>query len=119
MAGGKKSSVLPNDAFIPLAVGINPEIVKGLQKMFAIGSEGAIGGGEYVPAVGERVVELGDLPREQFAQFINTATDTMREVAREVEQKQQLVNVKERATERDDPRLQRAMDLIARSKRFR
>lgn len=119
MTGSKKSSVMPAEAFIPLSVGVNPEIVKGLQKMFAVGSEGSIGGGEYVPSVGEKVVELGDLPRDEFAKFINTATDTMREVAHEMEEKQRLVNVKEKPTSGDDPRLKRAMDQIAHSKRFR
>jgi len=119
MSGDKQSSVIPEDAFIPLALGINPEILKGLQKMFAIGTDGAIAGGEYVPKAGEQVVELGDLPPDQFLQFVNQATDTMREVAKHETEKQRLVDVKEEPDDQDDPRLKRAMEQIAQSKRFR
>lgn len=117
MSAEKKTAALPNETFIPLAIGINPELVKGLQKMFRVGSDKFIGGGEYVPAAGERVVELGDLPKEEYLQFVNSATDTMREVAKDLTERQRLVTVKEGDPE--DPRMQRALEQIAHSKRFK
>jgi hypothetical protein len=120
MSEDKKSSVIAADAFIPLSMAINPEVLKGLQKMFAIGTDHAIAGGEYVPSAGEQVVELGDLPPDQFLKFVNQATDAMREVAKVETERQRLVNVREDGVgDEDDPRLKRAMDQIARSKRFR
>jgi len=55
--------------FIPLTVAINPKIlefVRGKSKPTA----SVIGGGEFVPAAGEKVVPMSEMPKEQFLAMV-------------------------------------------------
>jgi len=116
----KQSSKIPNETFIPLAAAINPQLIDTLKNIFRITKGGPfIGGGEYMSKVGEEVVELGDLPPEEFLQFINSATPVMKETAERLEKQQRLVNVREGSDQHEDERLQRIREQITHSKRFK
>lgn len=113
----KPAATAPNEAFIPLALAINPELMGGLEKMFRVSKGGFIGGGEYKTSTGEDVVNLGDLPPEEFLRWANQATGTMQEVATQIESQQETVIIRE--GEADDRQINRIREQIAQSKRFR
>jgi hypothetical protein len=116
MTQGKEKATAPNEMFLPLAAAVNPELLEGLAKAFRVTSGKFIGGGEYTPAGGEEVVELGDLPPEEFMQWASKATGIMRDVAAEMEQKQRTVTVQEGPS--NDQRIQRIRDQINKSKKW-
>ncbi len=111
------SAAAPKELFIPLAAAINPEIIDWLKKTLRVSAAGEfIGGGEYHPAAGEEVVELGDLPREEFMKFATQATATIRKTSEENARQQETVRIKQGPAE--DARINRIKDQIARSKRW-
>ena len=112
MVNGKAKSTAPNETFIPLAYASNPDLLDGLKQTFRVHKGKFIGGGEYQPE-GEEVMELGDLPMDQWLQWANKATGMMRQVSEVA--KESAVTVKDGAS--DDPRLERIRDQIAHSKR--
>jgi len=113
----KQSAVAPNEMMIPLAMGVNPDLMEGLKKAFrVVGGRSQIGGGEYMPGAGEQVVELGDLPREEWAQWIQGATPHVNEAGRKLEEMARPVNINEGKS--DDPRIERIREQIERSKRW-
>lgn len=117
MQSDNQPSTAPKDLFLPLSAAVNPDLVKGLTKLFRISKGGSfIGGGEYIAQKGEEVVNLGDLPQEEFMQWAGRATGAMREVAKNLESRQQTVTIQEGAS--DDPRIERMKQQIQESKRW-
>ena len=62
--------------FVPLSAAINPQIIEFVKGMFGLGGEGSlpaptsqghyIGGGEYSPKKGEKVVSMSTLSKRDF-----------------------------------------------------
>lgn len=119
MVSTKETSVVAGEVFIPLAQGINPELIDGLKKTFRIHEGNFIGGGEYQQEVGEEVVNLGDLPREEFLEFANRATGVMQGISEEFAKQERTVTIGEGVGPAADPKLQRIREQIAASKRFK
>lgn len=107
-------AVGPKEMFIPHALAVNGELYEALKKTFRIHKGKFIGGGEYHSDKGEEVVEMGDMPIEEFLQFANQATGVMQESAEEFK-RQHDVTIKEGPSA--DPRLDRIREQIAHSKR--
>jgi len=117
MSKRKDKATAPMEAFIPLALAINPDLMEGLEKMFRVTKGGFIGGGEYQTNTGEDVVNLGDMAPEDFLKWANQATGVMQTVAKEMSIKERLVTIKEGAAE--DSQVQKIRDQIEHSKRFK
>ncbi len=119
MSGKTQKATAPNEIFIPLAQAINPELFDGLKKMFRVSEGSFIGGGEYTQSTGEEVVNLGDLPREEFIEWANQATGVMKKAADHFEAAERTLTINEGAGPNEDPKMQRIRDQITASKRFR
>ena len=116
MTSDKKTAKAPSDLFLPLAAGVNPDLIEGLGKLFRVSQGDFIGGGEYVSESHEEVVQLGDLPKDEFMEWAAAATGTMRSVAAQMEEQQQTVKVQEGAS--NDERIERIRGQIAQSKKW-
>lgn len=103
----------PDDVFIPLALGCNPQLSEQLKELF-VPKSGPIAGGEYMPEPGEEIVELGDVTPEQFKQWAAMATGMSNHIAK---QREEPLSIK-REGERLDPRIEQIRQQIAASKRF-
>jgi len=115
MVKRKGKAVAPSDAFIPLALGCNPQLSEQLRDLFRVSKSGTeIAGGEYQPGMHEEVVELGDLDPEQFKQWAQMATGASVNLE---QQREQLVTIR-KGSETSDPRIERIREQIAASKRF-
>lgn len=110
--GSGESATPPKQVFLPLALGCNAQLGEQLRTLFRVGKS-QIGQGEYVPQAGEEVVELGDLPIEEFKRWAAAATGMAVEVER---QREQTVTL---GSESGDPRIERMREQIAHSKRIR
>lgn len=119
MLKGSDTAIGPNEIFLPLSQAINPELIDGLKKIFRVHDGAFIGGGEYQQAPGEEIVNLGDLPPEEFMEWANRATGTMRNIAHEFAKRERTVTIGEGARAGEDPRLRRIREQIAASKKFR
>lgn len=102
-------SAPPDDIFLPLALAVNPELGEQLREMFRVGKGAFIGGGEYLPGAGEQVVELGDLPAEDFKRLAQMASGA-------AAPSDSTITL---GSEVSDPKIQQIRDQIAHSKRFR
>lgn len=102
-------SAPPDNIFLPLALAVNTELGEQLREMFRIGKGAFIGGGEYMPQPGEQVVQLGDLPAEDFKRLAQMATGA-------VAPSDPAVTL---GTEASDPKIEQIREQIAHSKRFR
>lgn len=100
----------PDEIFLPLSLAVNTELSEQLREMFRIGKGAFIGGGEYLPGAGEQVVELGELPVDDFMRLAQMATGA----AGHVPDSLTLGN-----DDVKDPKLQQIREQIAHSKRFR
>jgi hypothetical protein len=118
MVSSKETSVVASEVFIPLAQGINPELIDGLKKTFRVHEGNFIGGGEYRQETGEEIVNLGDLSREEFLRFANQATGVMKDLSTEQAKRERTVTIGEGIGSDEDPKLQRIREQIAASKRF-
>ncbi len=114
MVNSKEGAKVQDEAMIPLALAVNPELREGLQKIFRITKGRWIGGGEYQGRAGDEVVELGDLPPEEFLQWANAATGALQGMAQEQEHRRESVTISN-----DDPRISKIRDQIKASKRLR
>jgi hypothetical protein len=116
MVRGGDSAAAPDRVFLPVTLGCNPQLTEQLKELFRIGKGSFIGGGEYQPSGGEQVVELGELPVDEFKRLAAMATG----MATQAEQtREQAGSVTLGNEGRDDPKLQRMREQIAHSKRFR
>ena len=108
MMDGKSSP--PDEVFLPLSLAINAELGEQLREMFRVGKGAFIGGGEYLPQVGEQVVELGDMPIEQFKRLAQMASGASTASDQTVTLGSEKVS---------DPKIEQIREQIAHSKRFR
>lgn len=118
LINAEPKATAPKEIFIPLSLAVNGELLEALKKTFRVHKGSFIGGGEYMTERGEEVVEMGDMPREEFIKWANQATGTMESIAEHFEAQHSL-NIREGSDPSDDPRLQRARDQVAASKRFK
>lgn len=67
----KGTSNYANDdtVVLPLTLAVNPQIKEWLVKM--VGKGVAIAGGDYAPQQGEQIVELGEMSKEAFINWIS------------------------------------------------
>jgi hypothetical protein len=105
----ENKSAPPDNVFLPLSLAVNAELGEQLREMFRVGKGAFIGGGEYMPQPGEQVVQLGDLPVDDFKQLAQMATGA-------VAPSDPTVTL---GTEVSDPKIQQIREQIAHSKRFR
>lgn len=111
MVNDRESPEAPRDVMVPLAMAVNPELREGLQKIFRVTKGRWIGGGEYRPDRGEEVVELGDLPRDEFLRWAKAAGGVTAGDAQEPASISMGVE--------QDPRVEKMREQIRASKRFR
>jgi hypothetical protein len=103
-----------DEALIPLALAVNPDLLKSLKQMFGAARGTAIGGGEYHRAVGEEIVELGELAPDQFKRWMQGGgAAVQRHEAKAAEIPSAPVTVEQ------DERLQRIREQVQASKRWR
>lgn len=107
---GKEKASAPDRVFLPLALGCNPELAEQLKQLFRIGKGPFIGAGEYVPRAGEQVVEMADMPVEEFKRWAEMATGAA------VAERPAVTLGNDRVV---DPKIDRMREQIAHSKRFR
>ena len=112
----KKSAVIPGSVFLPLSLAVNPDLTDWLKQMFRVGQGQQIGGGEYVPGAGEEVQELGDLPKDEWMQWIGGATPVIRESVDQMNELASPVTINEGQAQ--DERIERIRNQIAHSKRW-
>lgn len=110
--GSGESPTPPKQVFLPLALGCNAQLGEQLRTLFRVGKS-QIGQGEYQPQPGEEVVELGELPIEEFKRWASAATGLAAQVE---QQREQTVTL---GSESEDPRIERMREQIAHSKRIR
>jgi len=109
---GQENAAAPERVYLPLALGCNPELGEQLKQLFRVGKGPFIGAGEYVPQPGEDVVELADLPVEQFKQWAQMATGAGGEPT-----SQPAITLG--SDKVGDAKLDRMREQVAHSKRFR
>lgn len=109
IVNGKENPTAPDRVMIPLAMAVNPELREGLQKIFRVTKGRFIGGGEYHGRRGEQIVELADLPREEFMQWAQAAIGAMNTTA---------PTTRDVTISDEDPRVAKARELIRASKRY-
>lgn len=105
-----KPSHIGDRVFLPLAMGVNGELAESLQQMFGKGQ--MVGGGAYKPSPGEEIVELGDLPADEFKRWAAKAMGTLAET------KDEAVTLGSEAATAD-PKIEQMREQIAHSKRTR
>jgi hypothetical protein len=110
-----ETAAAPDRVFLPLAMGCNPQLGEQLKELFRLHKGKFIGAGEYQPSQGEQVIELGDLPVDEFKQWAQAATGAMGDAQRA---RQQSVTFGGEG-KKNDPKLERIREQIAHSKRLR
>lgn len=108
---GKGGSVSSDRVFLPLALGVNAELAEALQSMFGKGGT-LVGGGDYKPAPGEEIVELGEMSPDEFKKWAAQATGML------AEKKDEAVTLGSEAAAAD-PKIEQMREQIAHSKRTR
>lgn len=103
---GKPSADQAARVFMPLALACNPDLAESLKQMFSR----SIAMGDYQPAPGEQVVELGDMSPEEFKRWAAQATGALGPKSDES------VTL---GSETADPKIERMREQIAHSKRKR
>jgi hypothetical protein len=103
----QKPSGPADRVFLPLALACNAELTESLKQMFSKSSQVAMG--DYLPAPGEEIVELGDMPPEEFKRWAAQATGASAK-------SDEPVTLEGEAA---DPRIERIREQIAHSKRKR
>jgi hypothetical protein len=56
--------------YVPLAVGVNPEMYEWVKKQAGGGQNALIGGGEYVPKAGEVVKPMSEMGKDEFMNLL-------------------------------------------------
>ena len=105
-----KTSMIGDEVFIPLSIAVNNDLPEHLKKMFS-SSGSQIGGGDYKPAPGEEIVELGEMPVDEFKRWAAQAMGVVAE-------RNDNVTLRNDAGAAADPKIERMREQIAHSKRM-